>query len=275
MVEDELLDTAKSYTRDLHVAEYHRLKSLAQRKRNEELESIRRSVDGRTPISAEKRVAKLSEEKKKLQVSKGYGTRGSKEEGKDDSDSDDSDMLIGDRNLAGLMLRRKEERAQKPALEPTAKTTPTKPRATAPSAPPRVSVQKPLRHLESLPTTGIGKNSRDDKFTSTRLTSDDGARSGLDAKTPLPGTDRNATSAAATPRANFDEPKARRPIAPLRTRQEPPSQMKRRFSSSSSESEEERASSRQFKRPLKKAAPEEESSRRRIQLDEIPLFLTD
>ena len=107
MVEDELLATAGIFTRSLHIAEYKRLKSLAARKNENTLNSIKRPVDTRTQMSIQTRVQKAQELQAAKQA-KGFKSiqqPGSKRRERHDAESsdEDSDTPIGDRNLAGLM----------------------------------------------------------------------------------------------------------------------------------------------------------------------------
>lgn len=107
MVEDELLATAKTFTRHLHVAEYKRLHNAATRRNLVAIRKIERPVDTQTSMSVDVRLKKKTKEQQarinaRLEdVEESYSKRPRSD--LEERASSEEELVIGDRNLAGLM----------------------------------------------------------------------------------------------------------------------------------------------------------------------------
>lgn len=108
MVEDEFISTAHLFTQHLHHAEYKRLKRIAAQKSVEALNAIVRPVDARTEMSVELKKRKEADAKRRAAteaLQKSCERRGIQDKRRsDDSEDDEEEMAIGDKNLAGLMV---------------------------------------------------------------------------------------------------------------------------------------------------------------------------
>lgn len=108
MVEDELLSTAQRFTNHLHLAEYQRIRSLAQRNNADVLPDLKRPTDTKTRMSSELRTHKAHEQqdirtKNGMKKIRPHSGRAAATEDADESDGSESDVPISDRHLAGLM----------------------------------------------------------------------------------------------------------------------------------------------------------------------------
>lgn len=119
MVEDELLSTAQTFTRSLHIKEDRRRRSLARRRTADTLNIINRPTDPRAKMSSELRMKK-SYEIQGTRTQEGLNSleHRSTKRRKVTADSDsDSDVPIGDRNLAGLMQGSRQQRTERKPLD--------------------------------------------------------------------------------------------------------------------------------------------------------------
>lgn len=264
MVEDELLSTAGTFTRGLHIAEYKRLKSLAQRKQGDALNNIARPVDTKTQMSAGVRLRKAQEAQaarttkgvEKLKVPSG---RKRKSEGDLSSDSE-SDTLIGDRNLAGLMHGDDTKKKDRQKLDGLIGSSQPNTRAAAgygsqvsPRKPIRTTTQRPTVESPNCPTS----EEEDEEHYKPRrqLTNLADHRSS-----------RAEDLTSQSPRGNLDSSPARHP----------PKSDSRKEDQQDDESDSDWRRPIATRRPLKiKREPVEDdmNTRQSIKLEEIPYFL--
>lgn len=173
MVEDELLSTAQTFTRSLHINEDRKRRSLAQRRAAETLNKIDRPIDPRAKMSSELRMKK-SHEIQEARTQKGMNDiedRSAKRRRVTNDSDSDSDVPIGDRNLAGLMQGSREQRIERKPLDSfvgslqtntraaTGHNSQLSPKAMLKPAPERQMTKKPVqketstRPYESPPST--------------------------------------------------------------------------------------------------------------------------
>lgn len=92
MVEDEFLDTAKLFTRHLHIAEYDKLKERIEAKKNEEVEAARPVVQG-AGMSVEgktKEKAKAQEKRQRQAIPDVFASQSD-----DDNEGNEHDEVVG------------------------------------------------------------------------------------------------------------------------------------------------------------------------------------